>query len=147
MAWFKSARRLYPLLSTEEACIFKHFPLVAPYLPIRAIYGPVEPFTGLGGRVRLSLSSTWGRADQQTSHDSLSLGRFVLREKRASGRVPPHLPPSRLASRLSPVLATTTRCDGGRFVCAFRCRDPRGARSRSCLSSLPAASFSREWLR
>ena len=100
MAWFKSARRLYPLLSTEEVCIFKHFLLVAPYLPIRAIYGPVEPFTGLGGRVRLSLSSTWGRADQQTSHDSLSLGR--LREKRAPCRVSRRLPSSNLRALLPP---------------------------------------------
>ena len=47
----------------------------------RAIYGTGEPFTAAGGRVTLSLSSTWGRADQQTSRDSLSLGRFVLRQK------------------------------------------------------------------
>src|SRR5271165_2007774 len=39
-------------------------------LPIRAIYGTGEPFTRVGGRVRVFLSSTWGRADQQTSRDS-----------------------------------------------------------------------------
>ena len=37
---------------------------------LRAIYGTGEPFTRFGGRVRLFLSSTWGRADQQTSRDS-----------------------------------------------------------------------------
>jgi len=37
---------------------------------IRAMSGTGEPFTVLGGRVTLSLSSTWGRADQQTSQDS-----------------------------------------------------------------------------
>jgi hypothetical protein len=69
------SRNVLAMSGGPSSCVFKGLP----YLPIRAIYGPVEPFTGLGGRVRLVMSSTWGRADQQTSHDSLSLGRFVLR--------------------------------------------------------------------
>jgi hypothetical protein len=36
----------------------------------RAIAGTREPFPGFVVSVRLSLSSTWGRADQQTSQDS-----------------------------------------------------------------------------
>src|ERR1700756_962677 len=32
--------------------------------------GTGAPFTALDTRVRLFLSSNWGRADQQTSHDS-----------------------------------------------------------------------------
>src|SRR4051812_46488763 len=39
-------------------------------LHFRALHGTVAPFTGLEGRVSLFLSSTWGRADQQTSRDS-----------------------------------------------------------------------------
>src|SRR3954454_3347324 len=41
-----------------------------PALHFRALHGTVAPFTGLEGRVSLFLSSTWGRADQQTSRDS-----------------------------------------------------------------------------
>jgi hypothetical protein len=36
------------------------------------------PFSNARGGAKISLSSTWGRADQQASHDSMSLGRFVL---------------------------------------------------------------------
>ncbi len=42
----------------------------------------LEPYTSFPHYGSLFLSSTWGRADQQTSQDSkLSLGRFVLRLK------------------------------------------------------------------
>ena len=38
-----------------------------------------------GSGIKLSSSSTWGRADQQTSQDPMDLGRFVLRAKSPQG--------------------------------------------------------------
>src|SRR5271154_447834 len=57
------SERSSPIVSVTFRCRFA-------YLPVRAIYGTGEPFTGVGGRVKLFMSSTWGRADQQTSRDS-----------------------------------------------------------------------------
>ena len=58
--------------------LFKYFPRSLPTHHFRAMHGTSEPFTGWGDRVRLSLSSTWGRADQQTSHDSNESGAFCF---------------------------------------------------------------------
>ena len=71
-------------MEAAKATPFKRF---RPYLPIRAIYGTSEPFTGLGGGVRLFLSSTWGRADQQTSRDSFESGAFCFAVKTAFHRL------------------------------------------------------------
>jgi hypothetical protein len=48
--------------STYRCCRSNHH--------VRAIYGTGEPFTRLRLGVRVFLSSTWGRADQQTPRDS-----------------------------------------------------------------------------
>ena len=82
-----------PLTGWPGALVFKHLEPIALYHHFRAIYGTGEPFTGTRGRVKLSLSSTWGRADQQTSHDSIESGAFCFALKTvlpASLRLPRH---------------------------------------------------------
>ena len=70
-------------MEAAKATPFNRF---RPYLPISAIYGTSEPFTEVGGGVRLFLSSTWGRADQQTSRDSFESGAFCFAVKTAFHR-------------------------------------------------------------